>query len=318
MPSPILHLKHAQILAAEASLAGPVREAMASEITFARLGAIFPDLPFYTNIVPMTLGYWLELAAENCPVAHRMHSDHPDRFAWRFLALASEDRTLTRRQRLALIGGFFSHVALDLDVHPLVNWCARRDVIRFGGEESHHHRLAEKYHSLFFHLDHEGRDCLGRRDFFEERSRVLEEPFFFRLRPELPVVRWAANVMSFYGEDAPSPPQVAKWLRTFRHFAFLVSLPAAERNGRRLGHEAHRERYYDNDDFRFVDFWNRGYRRSVALINEAFEIFETNDLSPERRQRFLAAAEISDLAYPPERGLPPLSDRVRDFELVPA
>jgi hypothetical protein len=306
------------MLATEPSLAQPVREAMASEVTFARLGAIFPDLPFYTNIVPMTLGYWLELAAENCPIAHRMHSDHPDRFAWRFLGLATADRTMTPLQRLALLGGFFSHVALDLELHPLVNWCARRDVIRFGGEESHHHRLAEKYHSLFFHVDHEGRDCLGRRDFFEDRSRVLDDPFFLRLQPDLPVIRWAAEVLSFYREDAPTPHHVAKWLRTFRHFTFLVSLPAAERNGRRLGHDAHRERYYDNGDFRFVDFWDRGYRRSVTLINQALEIFESGDLSEQQRRRFLAMAEISDLAYPPERGLPPLSDRVHDLELVPA
>ena len=319
MPSPILHLTHGMLLTQDRAIPAPLREAMAAELPHTRLGSIFPDLPFYTNIVPMTLGYWLERPAENCPIAGRMHSDHPDRFAWHFLRRCREHRAeaLTERQRLALLGGFFSHVALDLEVHPLVNWCARKDVIRYGGHESHHHRLAEKYHSLFFHVDLEGRDCLGQRQFFTRRARVVDGPAFFRLRDDLPVVNWTAETLAFYREHAPSPRQVARWIRTFRHFSFLVSIPAARRNSARLGNPENRRRYYDNESFRFVDFWDRGYRRSIEMLRLAYDYYRAGDFSPESQADFLAAANISDLAYPPERNLQPLPvDGVGDLELV--
>src|SRR5512143_2445908 len=109
MPSATLHLTHAEMLAHEPAVPAALREAMQEELTFARLGAVFPDLPFYTNIVTMMLGYWLEMPAETCPFAQKMHRYHPDEFAWHFLTEAGKDRLLTRDQRLAIMGGFFSH-----------------------------------------------------------------------------------------------------------------------------------------------------------------------------------------------------------------
>jgi hypothetical protein len=55
---------------------------------------------------------------------------------------------LSQGELLSLITGLAAHVALDECLHPLVGWCARRDLLELGGEESHHHRLVEKYHSL--------------------------------------------------------------------------------------------------------------------------------------------------------------------------
>ena len=307
MPGAALHLTHAELLSADPALPGPLREAMAQELIYARLGSVFPDLPFYTNIVTMMLGYWLEMPAEYCPFAQKLHRYHPDLFAWHFLVTAREDRLLSEQQRLAILGGFFSHLALDLDLHPLVNWCARRDVITRGGHESHHHRLTEKYHSLFFHRDLQGADCIGRPQFFLESSRILERPPFFRVDPGEPTVRWATDLLAgFFHEQAPSMRQFASWVRAFRHFGFMVSLPMAKRNGVRLGTEENRRHYYENEDFRFIDFWDRGYARSVKLLTRVHEVWSAGDFSEEAQRAFLEEARLGDLSYPPEVNLPAL------------
>ena len=307
MPAAAMHLTHAELLTQEGALPSPLREAMARELVYARLGAVLPDLPFYTNIVTMMLGYWLEMPAENCPFAQKMHRYHPDLFAWHFLTEARKERLLTRDQRLAIMGGFFSHFALDLELHPLVNWCARRDVIRYGGHESHHHRLAEKYHSLFFHRELQGDDAIGVRRFFTEKTVIVEKPPFFRLHHEMPVARWATDLLSGFFQDAPGMRQFAAWIRSFRHFGFMVSLPWVHGNAQRLGTDANRERYYVNGEFDFHDHFKDGYDRSIKLLTLAYDAFEAGDESEEARNRFLAAADISDLAYPcTTRSLPAL------------
>jgi hypothetical protein len=310
MPGATLHLTHAELLSRDPAVPPALRQAMQRELTYAKFGAVFPDIPFYTNIVTMMLGYWLEMPAEHCPFAQKLHRYHPDLFAWHFLTeCRKECRLLSEDQRLAILAGFFSHVALDLELHPLVNWCARRDLARYGGHESHHHRLTEKYHSLFFHRDLQGSDPIGTVYFFREKSRIVEHPPFFRVNPGLPVVRWSTDLLAgFFHEAAPSMRQFASWLRAFRHFGFMVSLPMAQSNSQRLGTESNRRRYYENEDFRFMDFWERGYQRSLRLLELVDRSFQAGDSSGAAREQFLRAARISDLSYPPGCTLPPLRE----------
>ncbi|MCC6750969.1 MAG: hypothetical protein IT371_25155 [Deltaproteobacteria bacterium] len=306
MPSAPLHLTHVELLRRDEAVPARLRRALDAEPSFGRLGAIFPDLPFYTNILTLSLGYWLERPAEPCPLAHRIHQDRPAAFAWHVLERLLRSQHLSRDEALALAAGFFAHVALDLEVHPLVNWCARRDLTARGGHETHHHRLAEKYHSLFFHLDLCGRDCVGVPQFYREKTRILDHPSFLRVQPTLPLVGWIAEVFDFYPEAAPTRGEVAGWLRTFRHFGFLVSLPVAARNSARLGNADNRRHYYENENFRFEEFFRRGYDRSLGLLRLVDRVAEGGDLGEAARAAFLAQAEIGDYAYPVERHLPAL------------
>jgi len=91
MPSATLHITHVELLSQDPLLPRPFREAMTQELTCARLGAVLVDLPFYTNIVKMMLGYWLEMPAEMCPFAQVMHRYHPDLFTWHFLGEVHQD-----------------------------------------------------------------------------------------------------------------------------------------------------------------------------------------------------------------------------------
>src|SRR5512143_1244694 len=112
MPSATLHITHAELLSADPADPAPLRNAMQRELTYAKFGAVFPDIPFYTNIVTMMLGYWLEMPAEHCPFAQKLHRYHPDLFAWHFLQNAGKSSAqLSDDQRLAILAGFFAHVA---------------------------------------------------------------------------------------------------------------------------------------------------------------------------------------------------------------
>lgn len=312
-----MHLTHCELLARDSAVVAPLREAMEQEIIYARLGAVLFDLPFYTNIVTMMLGYWLELPAENCPFAQKMHRYHPDLFAWHVLCSVHEEGPLTQTQRLAILGGFFSHIALDLEIHPLVNWCARRDVILNGGNESHQHRLTEKYQSLFLHRELTGYDIVGSPRVFTQKTRIVDFSAFFWLNVKAPVVRWTADLLSgFYHESAPSMRQLGGWIRAFRHFGLMIALPIAKENSLRLGNEANRQSYFDNESFSFMDFWQRGYGRSIELINQAYEVFCRADFSLQSRNAFLDRARITDMSYPPEHGLGALPKyQERELEL---
>jgi hypothetical protein len=305
-------LTHAERLAdTSTGLPPALRAAMQREIIYTRLGATFVDLPFYTNIWTMMLGYYLEHPAEPCPFAQRMHRDRPDLFTWHVLQVCRrESSALSEAQRLAFLGGFLSHVALDLELHPLVNWCARRDVILHGGVESHQHRLAEKYQSLFFHREVLGADILGVPRLFTEQTQIVEHTAFFNLVTDRPVIRWSADLLAeFCRGEAPGPRDLASWIRAFRHFALSISLPIAKENSNRLGNAENRALYYDNADFRFMDHYRRAHARSVELLELAHAIWRSGDLSPESKASFLQRAQITNLAEPPERGLPPLPAR---------
>src|SRR5512143_3465887 len=106
MPSATLHITHAELLSADPADPAPLREAMQRELTYAKFGAVFPDIPFYTNIVTMMLGYWLEMPAENCPFAQKLHRYHPDLFAWHFLGECRKaGGLLSDEQRRAIMAG---------------------------------------------------------------------------------------------------------------------------------------------------------------------------------------------------------------------
>ncbi len=85
MPGASVHLTHAELLAGEERLNPLLREAMAQELFYTRMGAILPDLLFYHNIITLIMGYWKELPAEDCPFARRIHRQRPDLFAFHFI-----------------------------------------------------------------------------------------------------------------------------------------------------------------------------------------------------------------------------------------
>src|SRR5258706_11340144 len=115
MPAPQLHLTFGERLGHEPRLVEPLREACRAEPRYTRLGAVFHDLAYYGNMVLMAIRYGLRLPAEESYWGRKIHEDRPDEFLAHFIMTSRTIRNpLTRHERLALITGMCSHVALDL------------------------------------------------------------------------------------------------------------------------------------------------------------------------------------------------------------
>ncbi|HJZ84675.1 MAG TPA: hypothetical protein VKN99_05860 [Polyangia bacterium] len=288
MPAPQLHLTFGETLGRETQLADEMRLAAGAEDRYVRLGAIFHDLPYYGNMALMAVRYGLRRPAEESYWGTKVHYDRPDVFLAHFVSTARTlEAPFTRSERLAIVAGFCSHVALDLSLHPLVNYIARRDTHELGGAESHHHRLSEKYHALFYHLDSRGRDLLGSRE-IREKTRVTKRSSLLIRAAESSVVDLAVTAYRSMWNDSPSRKQFAGWVRSFAQFGRMVGGPMALRNSLRLRTPGNRAHYFHCREFNFYDFWEAGRARGIKIANRAFEYFEHADFSPEAQARFVA------------------------------
>lgn len=307
MPAPQLHLSFANTIKDAAGVRLELRAACASEPVYARLGAIVHDLPYYGNMIVEAVRYGLGGTPVDEPWAYRMHSVRPARFVASYLrAAAQASGPFTRDERLALVGGLLSHCALDLSMHPLVNYCARRDAAATGEHEAMLHRMAEKYHALFLHLDRLGEDPIG-TPAIREWTRVTKEGSLLGARVEPSLVAFIQDAYRGAYGGAPEGRRWAGWVQSFRHFGELVAGPWAARNSRIKRGPELRDRYYENDIFRVADFYACAERRLVTLCNLGADYFRAGDFSRTAEDAFVAAAGIDDLAEPvPAPDLPSL------------
>jgi hypothetical protein len=296
MPAPQLHLTFAEELAREAALADELRAAAVSEPRYLRLGSIFHDLAYYGNMPLMAIRYGLRRPAEPSVWGYRIHYDRPDVFLACFVEAAHElEAPLTCGERLAVIAGLCSHAALDLSLHPLVNFIARRDCLSRGGAESHHHRLAEKYHALFYHLDVYGRDVIGSVE-MRDKTRITKRSSVLRRAAEPAIVDLALAAYQKMWGDAPSRADWTGWVRSFSQFGMMVGYGLggwmSRRNSLKLRTVENREHYFQSRDFDFYDFMKAARRRVIDIANRAHAYFAAGDFSPAERTRF-----VSEIAF---------------------
>jgi len=306
MPAPQFHLTFGELVAAHPGIAVEVRAAVEAEPVYAHLGSIFHDLPYYGNMLGEIARYALRRPAIDAPWAYRMHCIRPDRFAASFIRAARTTPGLDDRERLALVGGLLSHCALDLSLHPLVNYCARRDVALYGGHESFHHRICEKYHALFFHLSRFGEDVIGTRA-FRDKTIVVKQGSRTRPKAEPQIVAFMREAYRHAYGNAPRSELWTTWVRNFAHFGVSVGNGLAAANSRKVRRDERLyRRYYKCDEFDFDAFYVHAERRVAELVNLAHAYFVAGDFSPEAEARFCAASRIDNLADPDGAGLPAL------------
>ena len=319
MPAPQLHLTFGDLIQHNELVPPAMRKACAAEPIYARFGAIFHDLPYYyAPMVFEALRYGLGAPALDEPWGYRVHSVQPDRLVASYIRAAATVPGLSEAERLSLVGGLLSHCAIDLAMHPLVNYCARRDVQLHGGHESTHHRITEKFQAQFIHLWRLGEDAIGTAA-FAERCRITKTGTSLNLRVEAPILAlMGAAYRGAYGAS-PADKQFSKWVRNFRQFGILLSAPIVAKNSQRTRTEAMRERYFHNEVFDCREFFLAAERRLGKLGWLGYEYLLAGDFSPEAEERFRAACGIDDLAEPTPVDIPevPLLPPVRGKVKLP-
>ena len=298
MPAPQLHLSFGLSIAKDERLPQRIRQACEREPTYVRLGSIVHDLPYYGNMMVEAIRYGLGSPAVDEPWAYRMHSVEPARFVASYIRAARTTPGLLPDERLALVAGLVSHCALDLALHPLVNYCARRDARELGGHESMHHRVTEKYHALFFHVDRHGEDPIGTAE-FRRWTNITKAGSAVSARVEPALQSFIADAYRGAYGDAPEPRQWCNWVRSFRHFGLLVGMPIAARNSHVMRHDLRtRLRYFENGVFDFWAFYEGAERRLAHLTQLALDYFDNADFSAGAEAAFVTASKIDDLAEP--------------------
>ena len=103
-----------------------------------------------------------------------------------------------------------------------------------------------------------------------------------------------------------------RWVRSFAHFGALVSTPMAARNSQRVRKdESLRDRYFDNDVFRFFEFYSCSERRLAELSNLGYAYFQAGDFSRAAEDAFVIASRIDDLAEPEPQAIDQLPELPR-------
>ena len=312
MPAATLHLTFVELLA-DADIASAVARAIRARVRHARLGAMLYDVPFYSNVVLMAIRYGLSRPAEARPLGTLIHhgGDATGLYANLVARLRLAD-TLPRNVRLALLAGAASHIALDAAQHDLMRFIARRQMKAAGkGDESHHHRLAEKFQSLFFHVDRFGRDIIGTREWLE-RTRLTEgASIVFRRHEPAVTAAWLGALRDTYG----NAPTVAEWssqLRAFVHFGLLTSGYPARRNSQLYGTPEKRRIYYSNELFHFPDHMDAATRLAERMLALSLEYYEAGRFDAPRRRQF-----IDELALPRRISVPEATDAPQPYEVPP-
>ncbi len=321
VPAPQFHLTFGSLLSDNDRIPKSLRQACKAEPVYVRLGSIFHDLPYYGNMLAEAIRYGLKSQPIDAPWAYRMHSVRPDRFVASFVR-AAHAADLARDEKLALIAGLISHCALDLTLHPLVNHCARRDAAIDGGHETFHHRITEKYHSLFFHVDRMGDDSIGTSTILKQTHVVKDGSLFrYRAHVEPQIAGFMRDAYRGVYGDAPDVERWAGWVQSFRHFGIMVASPMARRNSLKVRRDPKlRARYFESTDFRFYEFYAASERRVIELGTLAYDYFEAGDFSKTAEGRFVRAARIDDLAEPTPQAidrLPSLPSLDRGAKVLP-
>ena len=306
MPAPQFHLTFGELVARHPDVRPAMRAAVESEPVYTHLGSIFHDLPYYGNMIAEAIRYGFRRPAIDAPWAYRMHCIRPDRFVAGYLRAAAITPGFTESERLALVGGLLSHCALDLTLHPLVNYCARRDTLRYGGHETFHHRITEKNHALFFHVERFGDDVLGKPD-FKLKTRVVKQGSGSRPLAEPHVVAFMREAYRHAYGNAPRGEVWKRWVLNFRHFGLATGMPIADRNSQKMRQRGDLyRRYFKSDEFDFYAFYAHSERRVAQLVNLAHDYVTAGDFSVEAEDRFCSEARIDNLAEPDATGLPGL------------
>jgi hypothetical protein len=278
MPAEAIHLS---ALADSLGRAEPsVRAAAAGDEELrelARLGAVLIDLAYFDRFAIGVLRYLIGQPLATSPVGDRLHREGPVRLGKLLLQKAAALRAdaATRRdgdRLLALALGWFSHVAVDSLLHPLVNRLAAERAARLGDRPARQHNEVEKFHSILFHEERFGFDFMGDPRLIEH-IEVDARP----LCDGGPIDRAYRDAIAAVHGDRPDDAALRRWIRGYAQYASLLGSWFGARIMPADVKAQVRGEVYDAPWGRFCDHYADAVARSAHHLEAALALCEGGD-----------------------------------------
>lgn len=298
MADAFIHLTACEQLAQDSRLFPEVGAVMSRNLSAAKLGAIFVDLPHYQGIYGSMLRHWLRLPHRLGRWSDVFHMHRPTALGIAFGELTQTDLELTGEPwALAFVAGYFSHLAFDRVIHALINRLVRENLQPTDDATTLHFKC-EYIQALLFHRELYGADVVGTRVVRKMTATQLVNEHDHDAEVLRFIVRGCLKGLGM----APAETEVVKWARGFAAYLGILTTPIAKLynvrdndEGRRLTHT-----FYRNDFFNYVTFYNRAMALAVDYVNAVFLYLSDMDFSDEARADLLLRVPEIDIANPPE------------------
>jgi hypothetical protein len=269
-----------------------------------RLGAVMIDLPYFDHFALGVARYLLRHPVATSSAGDAFHQRRPVELGKILLRRAAELRAHRATSRdgdrlLSVALGYFSHVAVDGSMHPLVNQLASVRAARLGDRPSRQHNEVEKFHSVLFHEERLGYDFMGDPRLVDhiavDAGAFLDDgTIAIALRDAIAGVH----------DSRLQQRTLARWVRGYGQYVRLLASWFGRRIVPAAVKEAVRGEVYDAPFGRFVDHYARAVERSRRAVEAALAFTE----DPTQEARFDAVVPEGSIDDPPyatdlDRGL---------------
>tara|TARA_B100000315_G_C14464645_1_gene535374 strand:+ start:43 stop:942 length:900 start_codon:yes stop_codon:yes gene_type:complete len=299
MPTSLVHITFIEELGRDQKIEPSLSSSIVQRPELAGLGAVLPDLQYYEYFYRLSLRYLLGFSLPFAPWGYLFHSRAPAALGRALIEVLRKEPVKEQPDaKLALIAGYFSHLALDRTLHPLV-----QSLVDAEGRNDDHakaiHGTCERYQSLFFHREIYGVDitgspiCCQKVRLLPPGRRKLDGPIYFFLQK--------ACLETF--ARFPRKKQFDNWIRGLYLYGWFLSSPLGRYEGLRGDISALRSKYFENEKFSFSEHYRRGKELAVRYLNSAYSYWQQEEFPEEIRKRFLDQITEVDLGYPLTRGI---------------
>ncbi|MCY1045846.1 hypothetical protein OV208_31325 [Corallococcus sp. bb12-1] len=283
MPTLLLHLTAIERLAARPDgLPTDWVRALSEDLPYARFGAALPDLPLCAGVRG---GLSLLLPEAGWPHFARLyHERAPVGLGLKMAELVATGALVGTEAGLAILAGYFTHMALDRRLHPLVDALVLRH--RRKGERAWDaRRQVEWAQTLFFLREQDGTDGVG--------TSRLREKFQVGKSPGLPlrgIGRGIYELVRLASQErvgqAPTKAEVDGWVRGLYVSGLFLSSPLGRVRALPAYTQLSFQELYRNDQFDFTAEVDAALDVSRALIKRLHGYMARGTYTPRTRARF--------------------------------
>lgn len=272
MPVEAIHLSALQDSLLQSSAAPLLRKP--EHLALARLGAVTIDFPYFDRFALGVARYLMKLPTATSAWGNLFHEQHPVLVTKLLLAQARARRQHAAQREagerlLAFALGYASHIAVDRNMHPMVNRLAKLRAARLSDDWQRQHTEVEKFQSVLFHEQRNGFDFMGRS---ELRHHIAVEGRALHRDTDLRE-GYLAALHGAFGK-APERALVQRWAGGYTQYTWLVSSVFGKTLvPDRVKHEVRGE-VYEGSDIQFTSAYSEAVAFSRRALDAALSLAE--------------------------------------------